>query len=100
MATVNRNPPALATRAARIDAYLGTTPVSPTTATPQQQLPPSDLPTIAVYDGRLLIGEVVVTSDGRNVVHDAAGHVIGSYPSARAATDALLAARREARCGR
>jgi hypothetical protein len=97
MVTVNRKPPALKARAARIDACLGTIPTSPAPATPRRQLPPSDLPTIAVYDGRLLVGEVVVTADGRYVAHDAAGHVIGSYPSARAATDALLAARRGAR---
>jgi hypothetical protein len=85
MATVNRKPPALATRVAPIDAYLGTRPAS----TQRRQLPPTGLPTIAVYDGLLLVGQVVATARCRYDVHDAASHIIGTYPSACGAAGEL-----------
>ncbi len=52
-------------------------------------MPVSGARNIAVYDGQHLLGFVIVHEDKTCVAKDAAGRRLGTFPSVKAATDAI-----------
>jgi hypothetical protein len=54
-------------------------------------------PAFSIYDGQKRIGDVAEIAPSRFVAIDAKGRSLGEYPNANAASDAVLAAHREAR---